>query len=281
MTPKERDIYIQYVQCGDIEKVALDNSVSTKRVQNIIGMGKHEIGVVTISEGLDEQLPTDYDASTILVLGDTHIPYHHPKMFEFLEVVMDYYNPTMVVHVGDEVEHHAISFHTSDPDLRSSGDELMLSTSYIGQLYEMFPEMLLLHSNHGSLAYRRAKEGGVSRHYLRPYKDVLGTPQWKWFMELTLDLPNGTQCYFHHGKSANVLRLSQSMGMNCVQGHYHEQSGVQYWSNPNNLLWGMQVGCLIDRKSLAYTYNNCNLKRPVLSVGVIVEGVPHIIPMEI
>ena len=39
-----------------------------------------------------------------------------------------------------------------------------------------------------------------------------------------------------------------------VQGHYHTSFKIDYWSNPNELLWGMQVGCLINMKSLAFEF---------------------------
>jgi hypothetical protein len=41
----------------------------------------------------------------------------------------------------------------------------------------------------------------------------------------------------------------------------------------------MQVGCLVNDKSLAMSYNNANLKRPVLGVGLIVNSLPLLEPM--
>lgn len=62
--------------------------------------------------------------------------------------------------------------------------------------------------------------------------------------------------------------------MSCVQGHFHEKFKIYYWANPLGLYWAMQVGCLIDDDSLAFAYNNVNLKRPIIGCGVIVDGVP-------
>jgi len=45
------------------------------------------------------------------------------------------------------------------------------------------------------------------------------------------------------------------MGASFVQGHHHEQMDIHYWGNPNALLFGMTVGCLVDNKSLAMAYN--------------------------
>ena len=56
----------------------------------------------------------------------------------------------LVVNIGDELDQHALSFHDTDPDLPSAGDELQISRNYIKQLEKMYPEMVLLHSNHSS-----------------------------------------------------------------------------------------------------------------------------------
>jgi hypothetical protein len=283
VTEREQEIVHLHVVHGDIQVVADILNITAKRVRNVVAMYRHETKDVGYhDEGLeDNPIPQSYDSSRILLIPDLHIPYHHKKTFEFIDYLLDKYNPTMVVCTGDEVDSHSLSFHSSDPDLQNSGGELEAAQGYIHKLYEYIPKMHLLHSNHGSMVYRKAKEHGISRHYFKPYTEVLGTPDWQWHMDLTIELPNKQQVYCHHGKSANVLRLSQTMGMCAVQGHYHEQAGISYWSNPNQLMWGMQLGCLIDRKSLAFAYNNVNLKRPVLSAGVIIDSVPHIEPMSL
>ena len=71
----------------------------------------------------------------------------------------------------------------------------------------------------------------------------------------------------------------QHYGMCTVQGHYHTSFKIDYWSNPNELLWGMQVGCLINMKSLAFEYNKLQKSRPVIGTGVIIDGLPILIPM--
>jgi len=64
------------------------------------------------------------------------------------------------------------------------------------------------------------------------------------------------------------------MGMSCVQGHFHEKFGINYWGNSLGLYFSMQVGCLIDDTNYAFAYNNVNLKRPVIGCGLIIDGVP-------
>lgn len=207
-------------------------------------------------------------------------PYHHGDSFDFLQAVKEKYKPTRIVCLGDMEDMHAMSYHEHDPDLRSAGDELGELRECVAQLYSMFPRMDILESNHGSLTWRKAKTHGIPRAYIREYNDVLRVgPGWKWFYDLTLELPDGTPVYYHHGKSSSVLRLSQQMGMSAVQGHYHESFSINYWGNPHGLMWGLQSGCLIDFKSYAFAYARVNVKRPVLGCSLIINSHPVLVPM--
>ena len=221
-----------------------------------------------------------YDNTRILLISDMHIPYHHQDLIPFLKYLKVKYNPTRVICLGDELDKHALSYHDSDPDLPSAGDELRKSLPVVQELFELFPKMDIIESNHGSLVWRKAKTFGIPKHYIKSYNDVLGVDGgWKWSFDLTVDLPNGQKCYIHHGKTANVIQLSQQMGMCAVQGHYHESFKIDYWGNPTGLYWGMQCGCLIDDDALAFNYNNVNIKRPIIGTGLIIDSMPVLEPM--
>ncbi len=220
------------------------------------------------------------DNSRILVISDMHIPYQHPDMLEFLEYLTNKYNPTRIISTGDELDKCALSYHENDADLPSAGDELKNSIPIIQKLFKMFPKMDILESNHGSLIWRKAKTHGIPRHYIKSYNDVLGVDDgWKWSFDLTIDLPNGQKCYFHHGKTSDVVKLSQQMGMNAIQGHYHESFSCNYWGNSTGLYWAVQSACLIDDESLAFSYNNVNIKRPVIGTVVIIDSQPILEPL--
>lgn len=221
------------------------------------------------------------DNSCILVISDLHAPYQHKDTMDFLAEIYLEYQPTRVIGIGDELDYHAMSFHTSDPNLDSAGTELCKARKFIKELHSLFPKMDLVHSNHGSMVYRRGKEHGIPKHILRSYNEVLGVPteDWKWHEDLTLKLPNGQYVNFHHGRSNDTLKISQSLGMSYVQGHYHGQFSIQYWSSPVALNWAMNVGCLIDDSSLAFAYNKVSAKRPIIGVGMIADSIPQLIPM--
>lgn len=213
-------------------------------------------------------------------MSDLHAPYMHRDCVRFLKAVKCKYMPTRVIFSGDEADFAGISFHDHDPDLDAPGKELDATIQSLKPLYKLFPKAEILESNHGSLVIRKALATGLSRRYFRTPGEILQAPKgWTWHFDITTKLPNGTYCYFHHSKGANVKKNSQALGMNFCQGHHHESFEIQYWGNPHALLFGMTVGCLVDNKSLAMAYNKNNLKRPVLGCAVIINSIPQLIPM--
>lgn len=225
----------------------------------------------------------DLDNSRILVVPDLHFPFCHVDALDFLHKLKVNLNPTRIICLGDELDYHAMSFHDSDPDLDNAGRELLLGLGYIDTLHELFPKMDLLHSNHGSMAYRKAKHHGMPRHLLKSYNEVLGVPadDWRWHDSLILELPNGRRCKFIHGISANVLAASQSMGMSLVQGHHHSLFELRYWNGGDGLNFAITSGCLIDDSSMAFAYNKLQVKRPIIGVTYIENSMPHLIPMAV
>lgn len=221
-----------------------------------------------------------HDNSRILFISDMHLPYNHKNLLPFLEMLKKRYDPTRVICLGDEIDHHALSFHASDPDLDSAGIELEKALPTVKEVEKMFPVMDLIDSNHGSMIYRKAKEHGIPRRYIRSYNDVLGVGDgWKWHMDLTITLPDEQKVYVHHGKSVEALKTSQTMGMSHVCGHFHESFSVKYWANPLGLYFAINSGCLIDDDALAFAYNNVNLKRPIIGTSLIIDGYPVLEPM--
>ena len=216
----------------------------------------------------------------ILVISDMHIPYHHKDSIKFLSEIKRKFKPDRIVNIGDLVDFHAISMHDSNPDLPSAGDELNLARKYIKELETIFPEVTEVDSNHSSLVFRRALKYGLSKQFLKSYNEFLGVGKgWKWVDNLTLTMSNGQRCFFTHGMSADILKVSQSMGMSAVQGHYHTKFVISWWANPDHLFFGMNVGCLTNQKSMAFEYAKNFRTRFIIGCGIILEGIPRLLPM--
>lgn len=216
---------------------------------------------------------------SLLVISDLHCPYQHPDTMKFLAYLKAKHKPDAVVCIGDEIDNHAISFHDSDPDLSSAGDELKEAIKSLQPLYKMFPECLVIESNHGSLVYRKALASGLPKAVFKSYNEILEAPRgWEWVFDTIVHTPLGP-VYLCHGKSGASGRLASQYGMSAIQGHFHEKAQITYISTPEKLMFDAHTGCLANDKSLALGYNKINPKRPIVSTIVVINGIPQIEPM--
>ena len=108
-----------------------------------------------------------------MIISDLHCPYNHRDALPFLSAIKDKYDPDSIINIGDELDFHAMSFHTTDQSLYSAGDELKKGRETLWELEKLFPRMTLMESNHGSMAYRKAKVAGIPKEMIRPYEHVL------------------------------------------------------------------------------------------------------------
>jgi hypothetical protein len=221
------------------------------------------------------------EARSILVIPDQHAPYHHPDAIRFLDAVADIFQPDLVVNLGDEVDMHAMSFHDSDPNLDSAGVELEKAKIFMEELHNLFPDMLVCDSNHGSMLFRKAKAHGIPVQMIKQYRDVLfpqhGAPGWSWADSWSVNTPLGPVMFKH--QTTGLLADAAHNGTNLVVGHEHGKFDIEYSASSAHLYYGMHAGCLIDKDSLAFAYGKHSLRKPIIGCAVILDGRPTLIPM--
>lgn len=218
---------------------------------------------------------------SVLCLSDQHFPYEHPDLIPFLKDLDKKYNFDLVINMGDEVDKHGLSYHEKEPELPNYERELDKAILQMQPLYKLFPSAIVLDSNHGSLILRKGKTSGLPNRVFRLPGDILQAPRgWMWHRDVVFTTELG-KVYCHHGKTSQAGKLSKNMGMNTVQAHYHSNFYVTYWGSPIGLFWDMNVGCVVDDKSLAMAYNKVTLSRPVIGVGIILNGRPVLVPMHL
>lgn len=220
-------------------------------------------------------------AVSILVIPDQHAPYQHPDSLAFLREVAKQFRPSLVVNLGDELDYHAMSFHDSDPNLESAGTELERAKLFTRELLSEFPHMLVCHSNHGSMVYRRAKAHGIPVQMLRKYRDVvlpdLKNEGWSWAFSWRVQTPLGPVMFKH--QSNNILADAAHNNCNLVVGHNHGNFSVEYSASSAHLYYGAYAGCLIDKDAMAFAYGKHSLRKPVVGCLVILNGRPVLVPM--
>lgn len=219
----------------------------------------------------------------ILIIGDTHIPYEHPGYLSFCKAIAKAYDCTRFIHIGDEVDMHASSYHESDPNLPGAKDEAEEAILRLRKWYKTFPEMLVCIGNHTAIPERKLRTSGLPMRFMRTYREAWEAPQgWEWGYEFTIDnvlykhVPNG-------GASLTAqLRGAERNMVPTVTGHTHATAGVAYSAGYKDTIFALAVGCGIDRHSLAFEYGKeCKLK-PIIGCGVVEDGGKraHFIPMD-
>lgn len=218
---------------------------------------------------------------TVLAIPDIHFPYHHPKVFDFLSRLKKIYKPTQVVCLGDEIDAAGLGNWDKDPDQPSPGDELRLALVYLHKLYKIFPKVKVCISNHTDRIYRKPFSAGIPRSLIKSYADILEAPKgWEWADHHEID-----GVIYEHGEGftgvQGALKAAQANMQSTVIGHLHSYAGIQYYANARHLIYGFNVGCLIDRKSPAFNYGKHIKAKPIVGAGIIEKGVPRFIPMEL
>jgi hypothetical protein len=217
--------------------------------------------------------------SRVLCIADNQAPFTHKDYLRFLIAVAKKYKTNVVVHVGDEVDHHALSDWDHDPDGMSAGDELKSALSVLSGFYKAFPKMLLCESNHTSRAFRKAFKAGIPKAYLKDYREFLGAPKgWQWNHKWEIDGVIYKHGLGYSGRNGAINAALDEMKPTVI-GHLHAHAGILYWANQDALLFGMNVGSGIDVTAYAFEYGKHMRYKPILSCGVVLNGVPQLIPM--
>jgi hypothetical protein len=219
--------------------------------------------------------------ATVLAISDLHCPFEHRDALPFLKEIKRHYRTDTVVCLGDESDMHSMSAHDHDPDLHSPQDEHERMLDHLRPFYEAFPRAASMHSNHTARPFRRASKFGIPSVYLRTYADFMDAPPgWSWHEAVEID---GVR--YSHGEGYSgwlgALQCAQAFMQPCVVGHIHTGAGVLYNANAKFLLWGMNAGCLIDRHALAFNYGKNHKHKPILGSGLIRDGRPQFIAMQL
>lgn len=212
------------------------------------------------------------DKRNILVIADTHLPFEQEGYLDFCMKIKEENNCGTVVHIGDLVDNHAISYHESDPNLSSAKDEMDKVDIILKDWFKAFPKLYLTLGNHDSLVDRKGKTAGLPKRCFYPFRDIWNLPKgWKDGFEFNIN----NVCYKHGtGNSGKLAHLSLAIAnrMSTVMGHCHSFAGIAYSASPKDCIFGMNVGSGVDNSALAFAYGKDNKFKPIVSCGVVFNG---------
>jgi hypothetical protein len=208
-----------------------------------------------------------------LIIGDLHNPWTHPGYLPFCRDLYSRHKCDNVIFIGDVVDWHAISFHPRNPDAPGPKDEYTRTKERVQEWYKAFPKAKVCIGNHDERVVRLAGTVNIPEDFLKTYSEMWETPGWTWDRSFIAD----DVYYFHGTGTGGVHPAFTSMCkqlMSVVQGHIHSASGIKWRANPRRRIFGMDTGCGIDDKAIAFAYGWNQQIRSIVSAAVVLDGIP-------
>lgn len=212
---------------------------------------------------------TTGDPNNVFIIGDLHAPFIREGYLEWCREQQEKWNCGTVICIGDICDQHAISYHESDPDGMSAGQELDATTESLAKVFVMFPNVQSLLGNHDLLVARKARTVGLSQRHVRTIGEIYGAPStWTFHHELEI---NGV-LYTHGGIGGKADRICQQSRRSTVQGHFHMESYVHHYVSDRDAIWGMQVGAGQDDKAYAFAYGKPFPRKSAIGAGLVLDA---------
>jgi len=226
--------------------------------------------------------PFKGDPSNVLIIGDTHIPFERKGYLEHCRAVQEKFNCGTVIHIGDVIDNNYSSYHETNPDGRSAGDELASAIERLQDWYKVFPKVQVCLGNHDQIIQRKAYSSGLSKRWIKGLAEVLEVPNWEFDLEYEID-----NVIYTHGTGTSGDRAAYARALNrrksIVSGHLHTSASVTWNVSDVDRIFAMQVGCGIDDAQYSFDYAKAFTKKSIISCGVILNNgnLPIIIPMDL
>lgn len=221
----------------------------------------------------------------VLVIGDTHAPGMREDYPDFLWDTYKSWKCDRVVHVGDLVDFHAISFHGKHPHTDSIDEEVAQARTQVQRIYKMFPKAEWLIGNHDCLSQRQAVKAGMPSDILREPAEYWKVPKWTVHPRFSrIEIDGVLYSHGETGPGGKFPAFNQAINnfQSTIIGHFHAAAGVWYVANTNHLVFGMNVGCGINWELLQFEYGQKFAKKPILGCGVVIDGLyPYFEPMRL
>jgi len=218
----------------------------------------------------------------VLIIGDLHSPFIKTGYLEHCVAVRDKYGINRTIFIGDLVDNHYSSFHDTDPDGFGAGEELDRATEHLKKWYGEFPKADVVLGNHDRIIMRKAFAAGLSKRWIKEFGEVLETPGWSFDLEFEYD-----NVLYIHGEGGGGEKGAITKALNrrksIVQGHWHTQNHINWNVSEYDRIFGMQIGCGVDDDAYALAYAKYNIKKSIISCGVVLENgeLPIIEPMRL
>jgi predicted phosphodiesterase len=204
----------------------------------------------------------------VLVIGDLHEPFCLDEYLNFCYNTYVKYNCSQVIFIGDIIDNHYSSYHETNPDGLSGGDELDLAIKRIARWYKAFGDVgtKVIIGNHDRMVFRKGQTSNIPKKWIKSYKEVLEVPNWDFVERYVQD-----NVQYIHGEGGTARTKCRADMQNTIQGHLHTQCYTEHYVGQNYRVFGLQTGCGIDHESYAMAYAKYG-KKPAIGVGLCLEN---------
>lgn len=224
----------------------------------------------------------------VCAIGDLHNPYSHPNAIDFIVEQYNLHKCDTVVCLGDDVDLAPLSQYKIDGDTHNTNDELTLAAENLNRLRNALAKrcnylkpIRVCIGNHNERLFKKALDAGIPAKLLRTIKSVYNFPKdWNYVERFRVDgvwYTHGTQLSGVHAFTHAVYGFQSSV----IYGHLHHDAGIKYVRTmSDNQYFAMNVGCLIDPTRSVFRYDKRSRTKPIISLGLCLDGLPILIPME-
>lgn len=113
---------------------------------------------------------------------------------------------------------------------------------------------------------RKRFTAGLSASWIKSISEVLDVPGWQFAEDWLID-----GVLYTHGIGRKAKQRCIQEFTSVVQGHYHSESYYETFVSEEKLLFALQIGCGVDRRSYAMAYGK-HFKKPQINVGVVMDS---------
>ncbi len=224
----------------------------------------------------------------VVVVGDLHFPYVHPKALKWAYKVIEQMQPTHIIQIGDLYDFFWFSkypkrFLDLSPDQEISVGYAK-AESFWNKLHSIAPKAkkYQLRGNHDDRPYKRILEKFPEMQTmfkfdeLFQFEGVKTQPDSRQELILTI---NKKQVMFIHGHLSQLGAHMNYNQMRIVVGHSHK-GGVVSRGLDKETLWELNCAFLGDAEAGPLQYGPQSRRHWTLGLGAIDEFGPRFMPFE-
>jgi metallophosphoesterase superfamily enzyme len=216
----------------------------------------------------------------ILIIPDPHLPFEHPKALAFVEEQIKRFQPDEIIFLGDISDQYAWSKYPKTAAALNASQELKELRSRLKQWVKLIPTCKVCIGNHDRRIAIKLDEASIPSEISITLHDLFQLPD-TWIINDEFVVDN---ILFKHGDdlpggrnaTSNILN---TMHQSTVTGHLHSVASITWRNNGYNKIFSMVCGCLVDTDSYAAAYGKKFRDKPMVGVGVILDGTPIWLPL--